>query len=97
MVDRVFFLAFPWGLCCLFLCFKAISGLKINLAKSESVHVCNVNNVEDLAHVLGCKVSSLPMKYLCLLWEEIRLIFGMVFLRRLNVVWLVEAVVLVYG
>lgn len=38
--------------------------MKINLAKSELVPVSNVNNVEDLARILGCKVSSLPMKYL---------------------------------
>jgi hypothetical protein len=51
-------------LCCLFLCFEAVLGLKINLAKSELVPVSNVNNVEDLARILGCKVSSLLMKYL---------------------------------
>jgi hypothetical protein len=49
---------------CLFLCFEAVSGLRINLAKSELVHVGNVNNVEGLASILGCRVSSLPMKYL---------------------------------
>jgi hypothetical protein len=49
---------------CLFLCFEAISGLKINLAKSKLVPIGNVNNVEGLASILGCRVSSLPMKYL---------------------------------
>lgn len=51
---------------CLFLCFEAISCLKINLAKSELVSVGNSYNVDGLASILGCKVSSLPMKYLSL-------------------------------
>lgn len=50
----------------LFLCFEAISGLKINLAKSELVHVGVVGNVGGLARILGCNVSSLSMKYMSL-------------------------------
>jgi hypothetical protein len=46
------------------LCFEAISGLKINLAKSEIVPIGEVRDVEELANILGCRVSSLPMKYL---------------------------------
>uniref|UniRef100_A0A2N9FA08 Zinc-hook domain-containing protein n=1 Tax=Fagus sylvatica TaxID=28930 RepID=A0A2N9FA08_FAGSY len=42
------------------------SGLKINLGKSELVLVANVLNVIELANLVGCKVSRLPMKYLCL-------------------------------
>jgi hypothetical protein len=34
------------------------------LAKSELVPVGNVPNVSELACILGCRVSSLPMKYL---------------------------------
>jgi hypothetical protein len=49
-----------------FLYFEAVSGLRINLAKSELVPVGNVTNVKGLASILGCTVSSLPMKYLCL-------------------------------
>jgi hypothetical protein len=49
---------------CLFLCFEVVSGLRINLAKSELVPVGNVTNVEGMASILGCRVSSLPMKYL---------------------------------
>jgi hypothetical protein len=49
---------------CIFLCFEAVSGLKINLAKSEIVLVGEVGDVEGLACILGCRVSSLPMKYL---------------------------------
>jgi hypothetical protein len=49
---------------CLFLCFEVALGLKINLAKSESVPVGNVDQVERMVGILGCGVSSLPMKYL---------------------------------
>jgi hypothetical protein len=49
---------------CSFLCFEAASGLRINMAKLELVLVGNVSNVEGLVSILGCRVSSLPMKYL---------------------------------
>jgi hypothetical protein len=39
-------------------------GLKINLAKSKLVPVGAVEDVKGLAGILGCRVSSLPMKYL---------------------------------
>jgi hypothetical protein len=48
----------------LFLCFEVVSSLKINLAKSVLVPVGNVDNVTGLADILGCGVSSLPLKYL---------------------------------
>jgi hypothetical protein len=48
----------------LFLCFEVVSGLKVNMAKSELVPVGNVVDVEGLADILGCGVSSLPLKYL---------------------------------
>jgi hypothetical protein len=63
----IFYVADPDHLChlrCLFLCFEAVSSLKINLAKLELVLVGNVNDVEGLARILGCKVSSLPINYL---------------------------------
>ena len=44
--------------------FEAVSGLKINLGKSELVLVGAVHNIELLAAVLGCKQGSLPIKYL---------------------------------
>jgi len=53
-------------LCALFLCFEAVSRLKINLIKSELVPVGNVSNVDGLASILGCTASPLPMKYLSL-------------------------------
>ncbi|RVW95977.1 hypothetical protein CK203_027617 [Vitis vinifera] len=42
----------------------AISGLSINLNKSEILSVGRVENVEVLASELGCKVGSLPSTYL---------------------------------
>jgi hypothetical protein len=39
---------------------------KISLAKSELVPIGNVYNVDGQASILGCRVSSLPMKYLSL-------------------------------
>jgi hypothetical protein len=44
--------------------FEAVSGLKINLAKSVLVPVGCVDNVDGLAGILDCGVSSLPLKYL---------------------------------
>jgi len=48
----------------LFLLFEAISGLKVNLAKSNLIPVGNVEQGERLADILGCEVVSLPAKYL---------------------------------
>jgi len=50
----------------LFLCFEAVSSLKINLAKSVLVPVGFVDNMDELAGILDCGVSSFPLKYLCL-------------------------------
>jgi hypothetical protein len=41
------------NLWCLFLCFEAMSGLKINLSKSETALVGDVGDVEGLASILG--------------------------------------------
>jgi hypothetical protein len=46
------------------LCFEAISRLKINLQKSELVTVGEVPNMEELAGILSCRISSFLMKYL---------------------------------
>ena len=48
----------------LFMWFEVILGLKVNLDKSELIPVGNVDNVEELASKLGCKVGSLPSLYL---------------------------------
>ena len=44
--------------------FEALSGLKINLNKSEIFPVGSVENVSDLAVELGCGIGSLPSSYL---------------------------------
>jgi hypothetical protein len=49
---------------CTFLCFEAVSGLRINLGKSELVPIGEVEDVESLAHILGCRIGSLLMTYL---------------------------------
>ena len=56
--DQVIFLS--W----LLMWFEVISRLKVNLDKSELILVGNVDNVEELASELGCKVGSLPSLYL---------------------------------
>ena len=43
-----------------------LSGLKINVVKSEMVSVGNVENADGLVGIIGCSVSSLPLKYLSL-------------------------------
>jgi hypothetical protein len=47
----------------LFLCFKVVFGLKINLAKSKLVPMGNAENVVGLVGILGCG-GSWPMKCL---------------------------------
>jgi hypothetical protein len=42
--------------------------LEINLAKSELVPMGPMEDVEGLACIIGCRVPSLPKKYLDLLW-----------------------------
>lgn len=44
--------------------FEMVSGFKINLGKSELVHVGQVYSIKLLVDVLGCKLGSLPMRYL---------------------------------
>ena len=48
----------------LLLCFQAVTGLKVNVLKSEMVPIGEVPNVFVLAEILGCRVGSLPMTYL---------------------------------
>ena len=44
--------------------FEAISGLRINLDKSDILSVGRVENLEALALEVGCKVGRLPSSYL---------------------------------
>jgi hypothetical protein len=41
---------------CLFLCFEAVSGMKVNLAKLELVLVGDVVDVDGLADIMGCEI-----------------------------------------
>ncbi|KAJ9708014.1 hypothetical protein PVL29_000195 [Vitis rotundifolia] len=47
-----------------FMWFEAISGLKVNLSKTEAIPVGEGIPMETLASVLGCKIGSLPTTYL---------------------------------
>jgi hypothetical protein len=38
--------------------------MKINLSKFEIVPIGEVGDVEGLTSILGCRMSSLPLKYL---------------------------------
>ena len=44
--------------------FEALSGLMINLEKSELILSGDVSNLEKLAGILGYKVGALPTTYL---------------------------------
>ena len=44
--------------------FEEMSGLKINLGKSELVPVGDVSNLHELVEILCCRESTLPLKYL---------------------------------
>ena len=44
--------------------FEVVSGLKINLLKSELVPIGNVPNMDELVEILGCQQSSFRLKYL---------------------------------
>lgn len=48
----------------LFLLFEASSGVKVNLAKSNSILVRQVDQAERLADILGGGFATLPVKYL---------------------------------
>ncbi|RVX07536.1 putative ribonuclease H protein [Vitis vinifera] len=49
-----------WILCW----FEAVSGLRINLAKSEIIPVGEVEEILEMAVALGCKVGQLPSTHL---------------------------------
>ena len=46
------------------LCFEVISGLKVNLQKSELVVIGEVPHKEELGGILNCSISFLHLKYL---------------------------------
>ena len=45
----------------LLLCFQAVTGLKVNVQKSEMVPIGEVNDVHTLAKILGCRIGTLPI------------------------------------
>lgn len=71
-------------LCALFFCFKAVSDLKIDLAKSDLVPMGNIDNVDRLVGILSCRVSSLSLKYFVFRWgPSIRpSLFGVMLLKK---------------
>jgi hypothetical protein len=48
----------------MFSCFEAISSLKVNLKKLELVAVGEVQHEEELANILNCSISSMPLTYM---------------------------------
>jgi hypothetical protein len=48
----------------LLVCFEAVAGLKVNLSKLVLVLVGPLDNVGQLAGLLGCRSSATPLKYL---------------------------------
>jgi hypothetical protein len=56
--------------------FEYLSGLKINYSKSEMIPL-NLTETESyrLANVIGCKIGTLPIKYLGvpLHWKKLRI------------------------
>ena len=49
--------------------FEKVSALRINLEKFELVPIGVVHNMNVLVGMLGCRQSSLPLRYLGLCWE----------------------------
>uniref|UniRef100_A0A2N9EQD7 Reverse transcriptase domain-containing protein n=1 Tax=Fagus sylvatica TaxID=28930 RepID=A0A2N9EQD7_FAGSY len=45
-------------------CFEAVTGLRVNLSKSEMVPVGHVDGLDDLADLLHCRIGCLPLLYL---------------------------------
>ena len=67
------------------ICFEVVSGLKINLKKSEIIPIGVVEDVDRAAAVFGCKVGNFPTTYLglplgaphnsCRVWDGVKEIF----------------------
>ena len=45
-------------------CFEAVTGLRVNMDKSEMVPVGVVTDLPRLATLISCKIGTLPMNYL---------------------------------
>ena len=46
------------------ICFEAVTGLKVNMTKSEIVPIGEVDGLSALADLLYCYIGSLPLQYL---------------------------------
>ncbi|XP_065634088.1 uncharacterized protein LOC136069461 [Quercus suber] len=67
MKGQAYLVALGWmveGVEGMYFIFAAVTGLKVNVAKSEMVPIGEVNNLHALAEILGCRVGALPMTYL---------------------------------
>ena len=88
--------------------FEALLVLRINLENSVIMPVCNVDNINQLAYKLGCRVRSLPSSYRGLplgpklnstrVWEGIEdvrycTVFSFYFL---TVLWVLYACIYIY-
>ena len=51
-------------LCLVLTCFEAVTGLGVNIGKSELVPVGTVLNMHQLADILCCRISALSLLYL---------------------------------
>uniref|UniRef100_A0A2N9G1G0 Reverse transcriptase domain-containing protein n=1 Tax=Fagus sylvatica TaxID=28930 RepID=A0A2N9G1G0_FAGSY len=51
-------------ICMVLTCFEAVTGLKVNMTKSEMVPIGEVNGLCALVDLLYCHVGSLPLHYL---------------------------------
>ena len=45
-------------------CFEAMTGLRVNMSKSEMVPIGEVANLSSLAEILPCRIGTHPMTYL---------------------------------
>ena len=51
---------------CILICFQAVSGLMVKLAKSSVLPVGHLDNIHLLGGVLGFKIDAFPIAYLSL-------------------------------
>lgn len=63
-IDVRVLLEYQYNLGHIFPCFEAILGLKVNLRKSVLVAVGEVLHQKELAGILNCDISFLPLTYL---------------------------------
>ena len=67
------------------MCFMAVTRLRVNLNKSEIAPIGIAPDVEELAAVLCCKVSSLPITFLGLPLGSIFKAHQLMMIRESNI------------